>query len=52
MAEMTALSYCEEKRRERERANQEKAMIMSDKVVMSGTLEDRKLRAVEKAKQP
>jgi len=52
MAEMTALSYYEEKRRERERANQEKAMIMSDKVVMSGTLEDRKLRAVEKAKQP
>ncbi|KAG7625232.1 hypothetical protein ISN45_At03g014830 [Arabidopsis thaliana x Arabidopsis arenosa] len=33
-------------------ADQEKARILSDRVVMSGTLEDSKLRAAEKAKHP
>ena len=49
---MSAPSYREEKRLEREGANQEKARMKSDKVVISGTLEESKLRAAEKAKQP
>ncbi|AEE32631.1 hypothetical protein ISN45_At01g043070 [Arabidopsis thaliana x Arabidopsis arenosa] len=49
-AEMSGPSYRAEKKRERERADQEKARILSDRVVMSGTLEDSKLRAAEKAK--
>ena len=51
-ADMSAPSYREEKRLEREGANQEKARMKSDKVVISGTLEESKLRAAEKAKQP
>ncbi|KAL9294136.1 hypothetical protein AtEden1_Chr3g0202181 [Arabidopsis thaliana] len=51
-AEMSGSSYRAEKKRERERADQEKARILSDRVVMSGTLEDSKLRAAEKAKHP
>ncbi|VYS59137.1 unnamed protein product [Arabidopsis thaliana] len=50
--EMSGPSYRAEKKRERERADQEKARILSDRVVMSGTLEDSKLRAAEKAKHP
>jgi len=34
----------------RERAEQEKARIKSDKTVMAGTLEDNKLRSLEKSK--
>ncbi|VYS68377.1 unnamed protein product [Arabidopsis thaliana] len=49
-AEMSGPSYRAEKKRERERADQEKARILSDRVVMSGTLEDSKLRTAEKAK--
>ncbi|KAG7610946.1 hypothetical protein ISN44_As05g030640 [Arabidopsis suecica] len=51
-AEMSGPSYRAEKKRERERADQEKARILSDRVVMLGTLEDSKLRAAEKAKHP
>jgi len=37
---------------ERERANQVKAQIKSDKVVMSGILKESKLRDAEKSKKP
>ena len=49
---MSLPSYREEKRLERERAEKEKARINSDRVVMTGVLEDSKLRAVEKNKYP
>ncbi|AEE82355.1 hypothetical protein [Arabidopsis thaliana] len=50
--EMSAPSYRAEKKMERERAKQEKDRLKSDKVVMTGTLEDSKLQAANKAKQP
>ncbi|KAL9285769.1 hypothetical protein AtEden1_Chr4g0277871 [Arabidopsis thaliana] len=49
---MASSSYCAEKKMERERARKEKERLQSDKVVMAGTLEDSKLRALDKAKQP
>jgi len=49
---MSGPSYRAKKKRERERADLEKARILSDRVVMSGTLEDSKLRAAEKTKHP
>jgi len=50
--EMSAPSYRAKKKMERERAKQEKDRLKSDKVVMTGTLEDSKLQAANKAKQP
>ncbi|KAL9299236.1 hypothetical protein AtEden1_Chr2g0230271 [Arabidopsis thaliana] len=51
-AEMASSSYRAEKKMERERARKEKERLQSDKVVMPGTLEDSKLRALDKAKHP
>jgi len=51
-AEMAASSYRAEKKMESERARKQKERLQSDKVVMPGTLEDSKLRALDKAKHP
>jgi len=48
--DMSPPSYREEKKLERERAKKEKARIKSDRTVMAGTLEDSKLRSLEKTK--
>jgi len=49
---MAASSYRAEKKMESERARKQKERLQSDKVVMPGTLEDSKLRALDKAKHP